>query len=272
MRRFALLIGLVMVAGVAVAPATASANGGPAYPVCTVAAAGGDYSTLMAAIGDANCTTIEVAAGTYAEGPQVVISRDLTIVGEDRATTILNPTANTGTSGDARGWFLVQAGANVDVSNVTFDGTGFAIWQAFRSHGSGTIDTVAFVNIAAQATGSPYNGIGVVAFGPMDVTDSTFQGIGRVGASYFGAGTGTFSGNTYTGKGVGDHIDYGVEVGGGAQVTIADSTFSGNRGVAVTDGSGSAGILVSTYFGAGSAASITGNSIQDNSTPCAPGR
>src|SRR5437762_1942189 len=45
-------------------------------PVCNVPA---DYATIQAAINDAGCTTINVAAGVYAE--QVQIPRTLTLNG-----------------------------------------------------------------------------------------------------------------------------------------------------------------------------------------------
>jgi hypothetical protein len=54
----------------------------------------------------------------------------------------------------------------------------------------------------------------------------------RIGVIYFGAGvTGTFGGNTYTGKGDGDWLDYAVEAGGGANA-ITNNTINENTGVA----------------------------------------
>ena len=56
-----------------------------------------DYNTIQAAISAAvDGDIINVAAGTYAEVGQIVINKDLSIVGENKLTTIINPTANTG--------------------------------------------------------------------------------------------------------------------------------------------------------------------------------
>ncbi|MGB9587778.1 MAG: choice-of-anchor U domain-containing protein, partial [Armatimonadota bacterium] len=212
--------------------------------------------------------TVNVAPGTYVEGPQIVINTDLSIIGADKATTIIRPSANTGSSGDARGWFLVNSAITFNLSNVTLDGTGYKVWQAIRHKGFGTISNCAFANIQFEPSGPSYSGLAIAAFdapGNIEITNCTFTGIGRVGVLFFGSGkTGIYSNNTYTGKGTGNWLDYGVEVGGGAHATIINSVISGNRGVASVDGSTSSGILVTTYYGAGTEATITGNTLTNN--------
>ncbi len=47
-----------------------------------------DKATIQAAIDDPNCSPILVAAGTYVEN--LIITRDLTLQGADRDTTIIN--------------------------------------------------------------------------------------------------------------------------------------------------------------------------------------
>jgi len=223
------------------------------------------YSTIQAAIAGATADdTISVCPGTYVEIGQIVISKHLSIAGAGASTTVVKPAGDTGSLGDARGWFLVKSGITFNLSGVTLDGTGRKVFQAIRHLGRGTISDCAFSNIKYPG----YNGIGIAAMGPtgmnVDVTDCTFTEIGRIGVIYFGAGvTGTFSGNTYTGKGDGDWLDYGVEVGGGAHATISNSTISDCLGVA-SDSSVSGGILVSTLYGAGTEASITGNTFTNN--------
>ena len=216
-----------------------------------------------------------VCPGTYTTDTQVVIDHNLDIIGADRATTIVKPMADTGSAGDARGWFLIPSGNAVNISNLTFDGTGFKVWQAFRHLGIGTFDTVAFDNILYEESGPSYAGTAIAAFGgvgSVDVNNSTFTNIGRVGVLYFGAGTtGNFTNNTYTGKGSGNFLDYAVEAGAGAGPVVDHNTISDNRGVAISDGSTSAGVLVTTFFGVGTTLSLTDNVITDNTAGVAIG-
>lgn len=227
------------------------------------------YKTIQAAIiaalpGD----TISVAPTIYTEVGQIVIAKNLTIVGDDRDTTIIKPAQDTGSSGDSRGWFLVNPGITLNLSHVTLDGQGKNIMQGVRSFGNGVLDDVVVQNVAYPG----YNGLGVVIFDQMTVSNSTFQNIGRVGIIVFGAtATGTVTNNSYIGKGPGDWLDYAVEVGGGGHATITGNTISDCEGVAVSDGSTSAGILTTTYYGAGTAATVHNNFITGNTAAVAVG-
>ncbi len=220
------------------------------------------YKTIQAAITAASPgDTINVAAATYVEVGQIVVAKNLTIVGADRATTIIKPAQDTGSSGDPRGWFLVNSGITFNLSKVTLDGQGKNIMQGIRSHGTGELDNIAYKDIVYPG----YNGLGVVIFGQMIVSNSTFQDIGRVGVIVFGStATAAVTGNTYTGKGPGDWLDYAIEAGGGGNATITGNTITDCEGVASVDGSTSAGILASTYYGAGTAATITNNFVTGN--------
>ena len=215
--------------------------------------------------------TVYIQTGVYTDDAQVVIDNDVTVIGEGKGATILNPGFDTGTAGNSRGWWLVDAGVNLDLSELTMDGSGQLVWQGIRHLGTGTIDNVSFENIQFNASGPHYQGTAVAAFGgvgPVDVTNSMFSDIGRIGVLYFGAGTtGTFDGNTYTGKGAGDFLDYALDISAGANIDVSNNTISGNMGVASSDGSASAGILVSTFFAPGTTATLTGNNvISGNST------
>jgi len=211
-----------------------------------------------------------VYAGTYDEPVQIAVAKNIDVIGEDRATTIVRPSADTGSGGESRGWFLVSDGVTLNVSGMTFDGNGRLIWQAFRHRGSGLFDDVAFHDIQFNAGGPSYQGTAIAAFGSssdIDVTNSTFTEIGRVGVLYFGAGvTGTFQDNTYTGKGAGDFLDYALDISAGAQIDVIGNTITDNLGVASSDGSASAGILVSTFFGGGTTANIQNNFVTGNTT------
>jgi hypothetical protein len=217
--------------------------------------------------------TVNVNSGTYTENGQIVINKDLTILGVNKVTTIAKTDQHTGNSGDTRGWFLVNPGFTFNMSQMTLDGAGFNVWQAIRDKGKGTIDNCIFKNIQFNASGPDYAGTAIVAFGgptPMNVnvTNCDFTAIGRIGVQYFGTGiTGSlYSGNSYTGKGTGDFLDYGVEVDAGAIVTIQNSIITDCKGVASVDGSTSAGVLATTYFGPGTTAAITNNYINNNTT------
>ncbi len=118
-----------------------------------------------------------------------------------------------------------------NLSKVTLDGLGKNIRQGIRYKGSGTVDDVIIQNMVYPG----YAGWGIAQGWTtttamnLTVTNSTFTNFGRVGILIdegSGPSTATISGNTFTGKGVGDHLDYAVEVGGGAQATISNNTIS----------------------------------------------
>ncbi len=216
-------------------------------------------------------STVHVLPGTYVENGQIVINKDVTIIGDAVSKPIVMTNQNTGTAGDARGWWLVKPGKTLHMQNLVLDGSGYKVYQAIRHLGQGTIDNVDFVNIKYDESGPYYSGLAVVAFGadgPVDVTNSTFNQIGRVGALYFGAGINgsVFTGNTYVGKGAGDWLDYALDISAGAQITVSNCAISDCLGVASSDGSTSAGIMVTTLYGAGTQAQIAGSTITNCST------
>jgi T1SS-143 domain-containing protein len=245
----------------------------------------GGFDSLEEAVAAANAgDTILIADGAFnltaagsATPGQLVIDKDLNIIGQGQGVSSILAVADTGDSGDARGMFLVEPGVTLNVSNLTVDGNGHQIYQAFRHQGSGSFDNVEFTDIQYNASGPHYQGTAIAVFngGPgqeVDVTNSTFTGIGRVGVLYFGPDvSGLFEGNTYTGKGAGDWLDYALDISNGADIDVQDNTISNNLGVASSDGSTSAGILVTTFFGGGTTATIGGNTFTDNTTGVAIG-
>lgn len=205
--------------------------------------------------------TINVAAGTYTEIGQIVINKNLTIVGADKATTIIKPAQDTGTSGDSRGWLLAEPGITFNMSGVTLDGAGKNICFGLYDYALGTIQDINVKNISC----GQYTGRGIYLKNNATVSNVRFENIGRIGVFIWqGATAAVVDGITYIGKGLGDHLDYGIELGNGAIATLSNNTISGNRGEALVDGSTSAGILVTTFFGPGTTATITGNTISNN--------
>ena len=222
------------------------------------------YSSLQAAINAATAgDTLQVVAD-LAEGP-VTVDRNLFIQGL-MGSEVVRPTQDTGSSGDARAWFLVQPSVALVVRDLVFDGAGFKVFQGFRHRGLGLFERVHFRNIQFEPSGPTYQGTAVVAFGDrVDVIDSTFEQIGRVGVLFFGGSVAgaEFRGNSYVGKGDGDFLDYGVEVNAGAVVWALNNVMVGCRGLA-SDGSTSAGLLATTFSGAGTAVVAESNQFLDN--------
>ncbi|MBK1624046.1 calcium-binding protein [Afifella marina] len=238
---------------------------------------GETYTSLEAAV--KVCSDgyrIELGEGTVSTedsgdtNGQLTIDVDITITGAGAGKTFIVPRADTGSNGDGRAMILVKEGTSVDISDVTVDGEKHQVYEAIRTHGDLDVTDSAFEEIHY----STYLGTAVAARGAdavLDVSDSTFTNIGRIGAYYGEEATGTFDSNTYTGKGDVDGLDYGVEVESGAVASITDNSFAKVTGVASTDQSGSAAILITTYFGDGSEATITGNSFEGFSLGVAVG-
>jgi hypothetical protein len=222
---------------------------------------GGSIECAIAAASDGD--EIDVSAGTYAEGsPQVVIDKDISVNGADKTTTIIVPAANTGGSGDARGWFFVQPGKEFNLNNVTLDGAGKNIFMAVLSHGTGTIDN----NIIRNIKYTKYLGMGLMMYGGnFVISNNTLYNIERIGMYCNGTGVtnGQFIDNTYTGKGDGDWLDYGIEIEAGAVATATGNTITDCRGVASSDGSTSAGMYLTTYFAPGTTGTFLDNTVTD---------
>jgi hypothetical protein len=237
---------------------------------------GETFSSIQEALDDPDTLdghTLEVQVPVLPEG-QTTIGKSVTLTGAT-GSEVVEMNEDTGASGDSRAWFLVEPGVDLTVTDLTFDGNGFLVYQAFRHQGTGLFDGVTFRDIEYQSSGPAYAGFGVVAFGGnVTVRDSLFEEIGRVGVLFFGAGVtdGVFENNVYVGKGTGDHLDYGVEYGGGAQGTARGNTISQNLGVASSDGSISAGILISTFFGPGTSALVESNDLVGNTVGLQVGR
>lgn len=220
--------------------------------------------------------TIYIASGEY-ELEQIIVTKDVTVIGDDRETVIIKPAENSSptASSDESAWILVNSAVEFNLSGVTLDGDepSTKITRAITTYGTGTIQD----NIIKNVKSSKYIGFGVTIFGDSEVADNTFGNIARVGVhvrkAYVGEaiGTATISGNTFIGKGEGDWVEYGVEIGASSYALVEGNSFTNYRGVADSDGSESAGVLVTDYYGVGTVADIEENTLDSNSYGIAVG-
>jgi len=228
------------------------------------------YLTIAPAVAEANSDdTIMVASGTYVQTSQLVIDKNLTLIGSGAGSTVIAPGFNTTTGSYlvSNTLIYVDYGVTATIESLAVDGTGYIVFNGIQSRGTHlTMRDCEIRNIYA----STYLGFGLAFLtGTGTVENCTFSNVQRVGVQIRGAiepvpPVVAIDGLTYFGKGDGDFLDYGVEFGGGGSGTITNSSFTDCRGVAVIDGSTSAGIYATTYFGPGTAATITNTTLADN--------
>lgn len=203
---------------------------------------------------------INVKAGTFTE--MLNINKNISLIGEDKNTTILKPSQNTGSDGDSRGWVYIPTGMNVTFKNFTLDGAGKLIYFGIFSKGNGLIENNIIKNIYAY----DWEGRGICSYyGNMIIKNNVLEHIQRIGIYFAYTQNGIADGNKYTGKGVCGFLDYGIEVECGAKITAINNDISYCKGIASADGSVSAGIYLTTYFNPGTYALIKNNTLSNNS-------
>lgn len=108
-------------------------------PVCTVdnGGLGADYTTIGAAVADANCETIQIAAGNYSEN--ITIDRDLVLQGAGAAATIIDGNGSV----THRRVFAIAKGRHVDISGVTIQ-NGYVL---SGDHGGGGIQNKGYLKL-----------------------------------------------------------------------------------------------------------------------------
>ncbi len=228
--------------------------------------------TLQAAVEHADLVdNINIGLGTILIPSQVRIDKNLTITGMGSASTTLAaayaPTGGNYT--DTISLIYVDTGVTAIIKNLGVDGTGFAVPYAIQSRGDNfTVQDCSVSNIV----GSTYDGRGIVFLtGTGLVKDCTLSNIHRIGVHVRGgilpsAPVVAVDGLTYTGKGAGDWLDYGVEFGGGGQGTATNCVINNCQGIATVDGSTSASILVTDFYGNGTSAEITDSDLTGNTS------
>jgi len=242
-----------------------------------------DFTTIQGAINKATAgDTISIAAGTYYEVGQIVIDKNLTIVGADKATTIIKPNHNTTVAGyvQSDAWIYVPLGVTFALNEVTLDGTDLMgapqiIRHAIQSRGELTVEDCIIKNIT---TNNKYYGRGIVLLAGLNnsIVRCEFSNIQRIGIHVRGNVEDTnpvayIKDCTYTGKGDGDWLDYGIEFGGGGSGIVDGCNISACTGVASVDGSTSAGILATDYYGTGTMVTVENSTLTGNTAGIAVG-
>jgi len=227
----------------------------------------GASGRMLEAVGLVSNGTIRVAPGEYVGTEQIVVTGNIQVLGDPIDPPRLRPGFNTGSSGDSRGWWLVQDPNTLVVRDLILDGDGYNVYHGFRVTGGIEASDCVFENIIHPG----YQGIALAAFGniPAVISGCEFENIGRVGALLWADAT--VQDCTYTGKGAGDHLDYLLDIGGGASVIMTGCEVTNNLGVASSDGSTSAAVLAATFYGAGTSLVATDNKLTGNTAGVAVG-
>lgn len=155
-----------------------------AGPVCTVGASGSNYTTVQAAVNDAGCATINIAAGTYTEN--ITITRSVILQGAGAASTILD-------GGQAGRVLDIPSAAQVQLHDVTVqhgklssNGFGNAIFN------SGTL-SIANSSVTDNSIGSLGFGSSIYNNGRLTLNSSqvikNHSGQGNVGDIFNDKGT-----------------------------------------------------------------------------------
>ncbi len=238
------------------------------------------YNNIQPAIDEASAGDELNVHGTVNEPNQIVIDKSIKLYGFDANTSKVVHTGNTTAANykPSDVWFLIEPGNNVKIKDLEFDGQapGQITDWCICHMGYGFIKNCKFKNIKAGT----YYGRAIVIFGhDINVENCVFNNIQRIGMhvrkGYDNFGSYTFSsapnninliGNNYTGKGNGDWLDYGIEFGACATGSASNNTLTNCYGIADVDGSTSAGILATDYYGLGTDVEIKNNIIHHNST------
>jgi hypothetical protein len=232
-----LLGAAALLAGPAARPALAA--------TCSVPSA--QYTTIASALADPNCSTVNVAAGTYDEH-SLSITHAVTVMGAAAGSTIIdgqsaggvisvgsgviatlnNLTIRNGNSGSGSGGVLNQG--TVTLTNVTLsDNTGGQGGGIFNLANATLTNVTLSGNTASLGGGMNNNG------GAATLTNVTLSGnTATIGGGILNLNSGTatltnvtLSGNTASSGGSGGGMNNN---GGAATLTLTNVTLSGNTG------------------------------------------
>jgi len=290
-KKVRLLAVLVLLTGLLAGVAPMASAGGPWY-VSTTGDDGNDClswatacRTIQAAVNKASAgDTIYVAAGTYDNTINIDTRSNLSIVGENKDTTIVKSSTtlpwNVGGYGTSRQTVLrVVNSTGINVRNLTFD---FDLVKANQVFGvlwwdsTGTVENNILKNMSVPDASGGYYEFGAYVRAPsytdgsraaVSFTGNTFIDAGRVGILTHEYVHATISGNTF--YKVMDDFGYAMEIGSQSTASITGNTIYGYDTPAASDGSTSAGIYVENCFTSGSPhvvknVTLSGNEIYDS--------
>ncbi len=212
--------------------------------------------------------TIRVLNGEHAaDDAQIVIDKDVRIIGNSTANTVLKLQHDTASSGDNRSWFRVTSDNKLTLQKMTLDGNGKVAYVGvlFQS-ADGDLRNLNFTGIKAQDSGSPYQGSAVRAEGEgtVSVRNSSFNETGRIGIHYAGSTVGgNVLNNEFNARGNGDWLDYAMQISTGGTVVANKNTFVDHTGFVTPWGSGAI-LVAATASGSGATVKLNGNTFQDN--------
>ncbi|HEV8117342.1 MAG TPA: right-handed parallel beta-helix repeat-containing protein [Thermoanaerobaculia bacterium] len=222
--------------------ATALVSTGAAFAAtCNVPS--GTYPTIQSAVNDLNCSTINVAAGTFAE--QVTIGRTLKLVGAGPKTVIKAPSVLAPDADGFKNVVEIKGGATVAASDFTVAGPGPGTCNSISS-GIAVIggalldlDDVTVTDIRDEPYSNCATGwairVGTQGGGPPDVGHliaghcflTAYQrGAIRVAGS---GSTGQIHQNRIQGTAVNVLYTDGILIFNGALGTVDHNTISGNH-------------------------------------------
>ncbi len=184
------------------------------------------FSDILSGIDAVGGSTVYVYPGTYPTG-LVHVTGPVNVVAYDMNAPrpLITATA------DGAAWFDIDPGIPASFNYLAFDGIGHTITTCIQHQGTGSITSCTFAHIADSP--SSYQGYAIDAYGgPLTVENCQFSDIYRVGVYFNDGMTGTIRGNTYTGKGTGDWLDYAFVIGGGSMALVENNIVSGCLGVA----------------------------------------
>jgi hypothetical protein len=213
---------------------------------------------------------VDNSAGT------VVVTDSVNIVGSGSGATRVLPTSDTAAEFGSDGAVIRvdTAGTQLNISDVTLDGNSptLLVGSFVRYENGATGNVTRTSSLYTVYTPDNLNsGAAFVATGPgtvLNVSNSSLAAYGAVGIGYQLGATGSVTGNTFSGGGLGNFVIYGVQVTDNSQnVLISGNIFSDHTGV-VGDAA-SAAVLVTSYdidtdTFATASATIVGNTITSN--------